>query len=95
MKMKGFTLNHANAAKVNLNTMKRPIDGKLEEGQKTYEVPHISGNHLIFEKLGGKITTLTNEKSNKCTVFNYTMRIVVGGYNTVPINWEGHLLEFV
>jgi hypothetical protein len=94
-KMKGFTLNHANAAKVNLTTMKRLIDGELEEGQKTNEVPHISGNHLIFVKKGGKITTLKPEKSNKFAVFNYTKRIVVGDYNTVPIGWEGPLPDFV
>ena len=49
-KMEGFTLNHANSAKVNLITMKRLIDGELEEGQKPDEVPHICGNHLIFVK---------------------------------------------
>jgi len=47
-KMKGFTLNHANSAKVNLITMKRLVDGELGEGQKPDEVPHISDNHQIF-----------------------------------------------
>ena len=78
-----------------MNTMKLLIDGELEEGQKTNEVPHISGNHIIFVKIGGKITTLTPEKSNKYAVFKYTKRIVIGGYNTVPIGWKGPLPEFV
>jgi hypothetical protein len=94
-KMKGFTLHNANSTKINLRTMKRLIDGKLEEGQNTDEIPHISGNHLIFVKKGGKITTLSPEKSNKFAVFKYNKRIVVGGYNTVPIGWEGPLPEFV
>jgi hypothetical protein len=82
-KMKGFTLHHENAAKVNLNTMKRLIDG---------EIASVSGNHLTFIKKDGRVVTRIDEKF---AVFNYTKRIVVGGYNTVPIGWEGPLPEFV
>ena len=84
--MKGFTLNHANSAKVNLITVKRLIDGELEKSQKPDAVPHISGNHLIFLKKSGNITTLKPEKISKYAVFNYTKRIGMGGYNTVPLD---------
>ena len=40
-KMKGFTLHHENATKVNLTAMKKLIDG---------EVKAITGNHLNFIK---------------------------------------------
>jgi hypothetical protein len=53
-KMNGFTLNHANSAKVNLITMKHLVDGELEEGQKPDEVPHISDNHHIFVKMAAR-----------------------------------------
>ena len=82
-KMKGFTLHNENAAKVNLRTMKRLID---------VEIASVSGIHLSFIKKGGNILTKVDEKKS---VFNYTKRIVVGGYNTVPIGWEGPLPEFV
>ncbi len=75
-------------------TMKRLIDGELEKGQKPDEVPHISGNHLIFVKKDGKITTLEPEKRKKCALFNYTKRIVVVGFNTMPIGLKGTLPEF-
>jgi hypothetical protein len=93
--MKGFALQNANAAKINLRSMKRLIDGELEEGQKPDAVPSISGNHLIFVKKGGNIITLSAEKSIKYALFNYTKRMVVGDYNTVPIGWEGPLSDFV
>jgi hypothetical protein len=83
-KMKGFTLHHENAAKVILITMKRLIDG---------EIASVSGNHLFFIKTANNILTRVDEKK---AVFNYyTKRIVVGGYNTMPIGWEGPLPEFV
>ena len=82
-KMKGFSLHHENAAKVNLRTMKRLVDG---------ETASVSGNHLTFIKKAGNILTRVDEKK---AVFNFTKCIVVGGYNTVPIGWEGPLPEFV
>jgi hypothetical protein len=48
--MKGFKLSHANSSKVNLITMKRLVDGEIEEGQKPDEVPHIIEKHRIFVK---------------------------------------------
>jgi hypothetical protein len=72
-KMKGFTLHHKNSANVNLSTMRRLIDN---------EVASVSGDHLSFTKKAGNIFTRVDEKK---VVYNYTKRIVVGGYNTVPI----------
>ena len=94
-KMKSFTLHNANVAKINLRSMKRLFDGELEEGQKPDAVPSISGNHLIFVIKGGNIITLPAAKNIKYAVFNYTKRIAVGDYNTVPIGWEGPLPDFV
>jgi hypothetical protein len=82
-KIKGFTFHHENAAKVNLSTMNHLIDG---------EIASVSGNHLSFIKKAGNVLTRVDEKK---AVLNYTKRIVVGGYNTVPIGWEGPLPEFV
>ena len=65
-KMKGFTLLHENAAKVNLNTMKRLIDG---------EIASVRGNHLTFIKKACNILTRVNEKKAE---FNYTKRIYCG-----------------
>jgi len=59
-KMKGFTLHYENAAKVNLSTMNRLIDG---------EVASVSGNNLTFIKKAGNILTRVDEKK---AVFNYT-----------------------
>ena len=82
-KMKGFTFHHENADKVNLSTMERLIDGKIAS---------VSGNHLFFIKKTGNILTRVDMKR---AVLNHTKRIVAGGYNTVPIGWEGPLPEFV
>jgi hypothetical protein len=82
-KMKGFTLHHENAAKVNLTSMKKLIDG---------EVKSITGNHLNFIKKDGAIHTRVEEKA---AVFAYTKRCIVDKYNTVPIGWEGPLPNFV
>ncbi len=81
--MKGFIAHHENAAKVNLTTMKRLIDG---------EIASVSGNHLSSIKKDGNVVTRVDEKF---VVFNYTERIVVGDYNTVSIGWEGPLPDFV
>ncbi len=63
--------------------MKRLIDG---------EIASVSGYNLTFIKKDGRVVTQIDEKF---AVFNYTKRIVVGGYNTVLIGWEGPLPEFV
>ena len=73
-KMKGFTLHYENAAKVSLSPMKRRLIDN--------EIASLSGNHPSFIKKAGNIPTRVDEKKN---VFNYTKRIVIGGYNTVPI----------
>ena len=82
-KMKGFTLHHANAAKVNLDSMKKLVDGKIT---------HIEGDHLNFIKKDGGIHTRVEPKS---AVFSYTKRRLVGNYNTVPMGWAGELPAFV
>ncbi len=63
--------------------MKRLIDG---------EIASVSGNHLSFIKKVGNVHTRVDEKF---AVFKYTKRTLVGGYNTVPIGWEGPLPELM
>ena len=82
-KMKGFTLHATNAEEVNLDSMKRLIDGEMKV---------LTGVNLEFIKSGGEMSTMIKSKQ---AVFNYTKRTVVNGYNTVPNGWDAPIPDFV
>eukprot|EP00873_Tetraselmis_striata_P042491 jgi/Tetstr1/462755/TSEL_007707.t1 len=75
-KMKGFTLNHENAQRVNLASMKKLIDGESD---------FLEARHLDFVRKGSDIRTVVQPKQAS---FNYTKRRLVGKYHTVPHGYQ-------
>eukprot|EP00873_Tetraselmis_striata_P021470 jgi/Tetstr1/441734/TSEL_029957.t1 len=69
-KMKGFTLNHENAQRVNLASMKKLTDGESD---------FLEARHLDFVRKGSDIRTVVQPKQAS---FNYTKRRLVGKYHT-------------
>jgi hypothetical protein len=78
IKVKGFTLHHNNAIKINGEALEKLIDGEIQNVKVT--------NKQITRDKNSK--QLVNKEETKTLTFNFDKRIISGNYDTIPYGYK-------